>query len=527
MLIQKLKTLFINSKVWLGKNNFTDSIGFDSASGRILFTGNKSEAQKIKADYDEIIDTGNKLVIPSFTDGHCHFVKGAFLNSQLNLRNASVKTDFINGIMDFKLRNPGKWISGGFFTEANFKEEINLNKIFLDNICPDIPVIISRFDSHSGFANTKALENSGLLGDIEKFKPEEVIRDKNNLPTGELKERAREFVLEKIPAASPEERTDIVLKQMREFHSYGITSISDITLIEDLEIYKSLIEKGKLMIRVDARLPFSEFKNLEKYKKEFSGISELIRFKSLKAFYDGSLSSRTAYMHSNYRNENQNGIRTEFINSGDFQKMFFEIDKSGYQMSVHAIGDRAVTELLDLNEELIRINGIKDRRFRIEHAQHIAEKDFQRFKELKIIASVQPSHLFSDAKTSTEILIDYKLEHNYKKLFDLGAHVCFGTDFPIVGASPFDTIYFAMTRIAEGFEDGFVPENKISLTECLEAYTSENTYACFEENNAGKLKPGMKADIAVLENDLFEMRADEIREAKVHETYIGGVQVFG
>lgn len=522
-----MKTLFINSKVWLGKNNFTDAIGFNSVSGRIVFTGSNSESKEVSNYYDEIIDLKKKLVIPAFTDGHCHFIQGAFVNSQLNLRNASTKNDFIKGIREFKNENNGNWIYGGFFSEANFSEDIFLSKDFLDKICADVPVIISRFDTHSAFANTKALEISGILNCIEKFTHEEIIRDEKSNVTGELKERAREFVLWKIPPASLEERTNIVIKQMQEFHSFGITAISDITLKEDLEVYKELISKNKLFLRVDARLPFPEFSNLQKYNKEFSGITNLLKFKSLKAFYDGSLSSMTSYMHSNFKKTNQNGIKTEFVNSGEFEKMFFEIDNEGYQMSVHAIGDKAVSELLDLNEELIIKNGLKDRRFRIEHAQHIAENDFERFKKLKVIASVQPSHLFSDAKTASEILEDYTLEHNYKKLFDIGADVCFGTDFPVVSESPFETIYYAVTRKAEGFENGFVPENKISLVDCLDAYTLSNAYATFEENVRGKLEVGKYADLVILEDDLFEMKADEINNGKVYQTYFNGNKVYG
>ncbi|MBK8550769.1 MAG: amidohydrolase family protein [Ignavibacteria bacterium] len=283
------------------------------------------------------------------------------------------------------------------------------------------------------------------------------------------------------------------------------------------------MEENKLLLRVDSRLPFTEFYNLKKYQEEFSGISDLIKFNSLKAFYDGSLSSRTALMHSNYKNADHNGIKTEFVNTGEFEKLSFEIDEAGYQMSVHAIGDKAVTELLDLNEELIRKFGKRDRRFRIEHAQHIRENDLHRFKELNIIASVQPTHLFSDAKTAMEILEDYKIEHNYKKLFDIGAEVCFGTDFPVVGESPFETIYYAMTRKANGFENGFVTENSISLVDCLEAYTINNAFATYDEKERGSLEVGKVADLVIMEDDLFEMTGDEIKDAKVLETYFGGI----
>ncbi len=523
-----MKILLTNAKVWLGKRIFADSIGFDSQTGKITFigTGNESDNKLVK-DYIEVTDLKGKLVIPAFTDGHCHFIKGALVNSQLNLRNAQTKRDFVNGINEYKSKNNSSWIYGGYFSEANFTEEIYPDRNFLDEISKDVPMIISKFDMHSAFVNTKALELSGIFSKKNEFTSDEVLKDQNNTITGELKERAIEFVLNAIPVSSLKDRTDAAVMQIEKLHSLGITAISDITLPEDLEICKELINQNKLLLRVDARLPFEEFTNLEKHKKEFSELSDLIKFHSLKAFYDGSLSSRTALMHSNYKNSNHNGIRTEFVNSGEFEKTAFEIDEVGYQMSVHAIGDKAVTELLDLNEELVKRFGQRDRRFRIEHAQHIAEKDFQRFKKLNVIASVQPTHLFSDAKTASEILDDFRLEHNYKKLFDIRAKVCFGTDFPVVGESPFETIYCAMTRKVNGFENGFVTENNISLEDCLEAYTIYNAYATYDEKERGSLEVGKAADIVILENDLFEMSGDEIKDAKVCATYFCGEKVFG
>lgn len=521
-----MKTLFTNAKVWTGKNTFADSIGFDSETGKITFAGTKAQITDLKKDYNEIIDLKGKLVLPAFTDGHIHFIEGSFENSQLDLRNARTKSDFESIISNYRKSNGAKWISGGFFSEANFLEEIRMHKNFIDDICSNLPIVISRFDAHSAFANSKALEMSGILESAENFTTDEIIKDSEGNFTGELKERAREFVLDKIPPASVNERTGVVIDQIRNLHSLGITAISDITLTDDLEIYKNLIRQNKLSLRVDARLPFYEFYNIKKYREEFSEISDKIKFQSLKAFYDGSLSSKTALMHSNYKNTNHNGIKTEFVNSGEFEKTAFEIDKAGIQMSVHAIGDKAVTELLDLNEELIRKNGKRDRRFRIEHAQHIRENDFIRFKDLEVIASVQPAHLFSDAKTAYEILDDFRSEHNYKKLIDIGAVICLGTDFPIVGVSPFENIFYAMTRKALGFENGFLTGNNFSLIDCLESYTINNAYASYDEKERGSLEQGKYADIIVMENDLFEMTGDEIRDAKVNETYFAGVKVF-
>jgi len=520
-----MKTLLINSKAWLGKNTFTEAIGFNSSTGKIIFLGSDHDANEFKNEYNEVIDLKKKLVIPAFTDGHCHFIKGALVNSQLNLRNAKTKADFENGIKKYKKDKKNGWIYGGYFSDSNFKEDIPLNSKFLDEICDDVPIIISKFDMHSAFANSKALALSGIMDKENDFTSEELVQDKDG-PTGELKERAMNFVTISIPPASVKERTGIALKQLAKLHSLGIAAISDITLVEDLEIYKEMIKQNKIVLRIDARLPFTEFENIEKYKNEFDKLTESIKFNSFKAFYDGSLSSKTAYMNENYKNTNHNGIRTEYVNSGDFFKAAFEIDKAGFQASVHAIGDKAVADLLDLNQELILKNGNRDRRFRIEHAQHIRKNDFQRFKDLNVIASVQPSHLFSDAKTSSEILEDYKLEHNYKKLFDIGARVCFGTDFPVVSENPFETIYYAMTRKAEGFEEGFVSENRIALADCLDAYTIENAYATYDEKVRGNLEVDKLADIAVLENDIFEMSPEEIINAKVSMTYFNGERIF-
>ena len=520
-----MKTLFINSKVWTGNRNFTDALGFDSETGKVTFTGNSRESGKIRHEYNEVIDLNKKLVLPAFTDGHCHFIKGAFINSQLNLRNASTVNEFTEGIKKYRTINSALWIYGGYFSEANFKEAFTPGIEFLDEICGDVPVIISRFDLHSAFVNTKAVEISGILSREKEFTDEEIVK-KDNIFTGEVKERAREYILEKIPLPDLRERTETVLNQISKLHSFGITSISDITMPEDLEVYKELINSDKLLLNVDSRLPFTEAGNIEKYKREFGEISGKIKFNSLKAFYDGSLSSKTAYMFSDYKNTGSNGIRTEYAASGDFEKAAFEIDKAGYQISVHAIGDKAVSELLNLNEEIIKQNGIRDRRFRIEHAQHIAESDFKRFRDLNVIASVQPSHLFSDAITAMTILPDPGSEHNYGKLFDHGAHVCFGTDFPVVSENPFETLHYAVTRKAKGFPDGFYNDLRISLPDCLKSYTEENSYAAFDENKRGKLIPGQDADIIVLEDDIFNIDEDEIKNGKINMTYFQGYRIY-
>lgn len=514
-----MKILYKNCKVWLDKNSFVNEFGIDDSSGKIVYVQSKNS----KPDHNDEIDLKGKLVLPSFMDGHCHLLKASVVNSEINLRNAKTKKDFETAFTNYKTSSD--WIVGGYFSNSNITDSFYPDIDFLDKMSQDVPVIISRFDMHSAFANSKALEISAINSKLNEFKSGEIMFNENGKLTGELKESAREYLLSFAPVKSTAKLANDVKAEITKLHSLGITSVADITLPFDLDAFELLLSKNKFDLRIDSRLPFKEFYNIESYKQRFSNYNDLIKFRSFKAFYDGSLSSETAYFHENYISRDHNGLRMEIVNSGEFERTGFDIDKAGYQMSVHAIGDKSVTELLDFNDQLILKNGQKDRRFRIEHAQHIIDKDVNRFKELNVIASVQPTHLFSDAKTATEKVKDLKTTHRYKQLIDEGAPVCFGTDFPIVDESPFETIYFAMTRKADGFDSGFLPEYNISLDDCIKCYTRENTYASYDENNFGTIEIGKSADFIILD-DLFQMSPEEIRSAKVEQTFLRGKRVY-
>ena len=386
-------------------------------------------------------------------------------------------------------------------------------------------VLITRFDNHSGFANSKALELTGIESIKNNFIKGEIILDENGDLTGELKEGAFYYVSDKIPDKTVQEKSALVLDEIKKLHSFGIVSVSDITQLEDLDVYEELFNKNKLRLKIYSILPFTEFKNIENHKKRFADFYSYIRFRCFKAYYDGALSSETALFWDNYKDKDHNGLNSDFVMSGDFKKTGVEIDKAGYQMAVHAIGDKAVSELLEFDKFLTHENGIKKRRFRIEHAQHIRECDFKKFVDQKIIASVQPTHLYNDVKSAKEKLKNIHTTHNYEQLIDRGVKVCFGTDFPIVDENPFETIYYAMTRKTDDDGEEFFGENKIELVNCLEAYTINNAYAVFQDNVRGDVRIGKAADLIVLD-DLFEMSPDEIRNAKVDMTYMNGERIY-
>ncbi len=516
-----MKTLLINGKIYGSENT---SIGFDSGSGKINYIGNVS----INSDFDNIIDVRGKLILSAFTDAHVHLFKGSQVNSELNLRNCScyneLKTSLQQYLSNVKLNKENFWISGGYFAESNFKDDFKITKKTLDELIPDTPVILSRFDHHSGVANSKALNLSRIVEFKNDFMPEELIEENGEL-TGEVKERALYFILNKIPQKTLSEKAADLRKLISQMHTFGITCVGDITLPADLDVYEECLRSGKLGMNINCILPFEEFKNIDQYKKRFAANSEL-RFGCFKAFYDGSLSSKTAYYFDNYKGTESNGLRTEIVNSGRFEELAIQIDKAGYQIAVHAIGDKAVSELLDLNVKLNSVNGRRDRRFRIEHAQHIHEKDIKRFKELGIIASIQPTHLFSDASTSTRLLQHPEREHSYKKVIDEGGKFILGTDYPIVEYSPFITIYYAVTRKGEGFPEGFHNENRLTIEECIEGYTVNNAYSIYLDGERGKLEQGFIADIIVLDKNIFEIDENEIREIKVEMTVKNGAIIY-
>lgn len=548
-------TLFKNGKVFINKSKFVTEFAIDDVIGKFIYV----EGENKKPDYDHSIDLKQKLVIPSFFDSHCHLFKASQINSELNLRNAKTKSDFKNEIFKYislnntnnfldilreltpigspeglynKINSNPTWITGGYYSDSNIIDGFTPDINFLDQICPDIPIIISRFDFHSAYINSKAFELSGLINCMEKFTKEEIILDEKGKFTGLVKERAREFVLSAVPIKSNDQLALDLKTEIKKLHSLGITAVSDITLPFDLDIFEILIRNNELNLFIDSRLPFESFYEIEKYKTRFSPFQNQIHFNGFKAFYDGTLSSESALMHNNYIGTNQNGIRTDYILSGDFSKTGENIHNAGYQISVHAIGDLAVTELLDFFETLQK-NTIENSklsmkfnsRHRIEHAQHIIDNDLKRFKELNVIASVQPAHLFSDAITVKQKYADLKTTHRYKQLIEDGATVCFGTDFPIVKENPFETIYYALTRKANGFENGFLPEYNISLADCITCYTQNSTYASYLETERGTISVNKTADFLILE-DLFQMPPESLRTQTPISTYLSAKKVY-
>ena len=521
--------IFVNGKIWQPDGSFKESFGI--TGNRIDFTGSLSDSQKIKDKYQKAVDLNGRLVLPAFTDGHAHLVYGSLVMNRIDCRGIASPQKLREKILTYAKEFPGKnWLVGGNLDIGelmkNFTEGSRSAMLFLDAVS-EKPLLIFNYDYHSAICNSAVMEITDLKDKLDEYTENELPRDFEGKPTGTIKEKAMDFVRSRIPEPALQEKVDAVEKMIGVLHSFGITAVSDITLPQNIEVYKSLYRQNKLRLRINSYIPFEEFNNLKKYEEETSEIpKELFSIKGFKAYYDGALGSETGLFKLNYKDKDYNGYKTDIAESGRLMELAEQIDKTGKQIIIHAIGDMAVEEVLNIANKLNNINGIRDRRFRIEHAQHIDEADFGRFNELNVIASVQPLHMKYDIKIVKEKLPEeiVKRTHNYKTLIDRGVTVNFGTDFPIVEINPFENIKLAVTRKTE--DEVFLPEYKIDINNAIKAYTLNNAIASFNENSSGTIETGKNADYIIMEDNLFEMPEEDISKAKVKSTYFSGEEVY-
>lgn len=516
-------TLFINARVWQPDGKFTESFGVNN--GHFDFSGSNSEANKLRDNYTEIKDLKGKLVLPGLIDGHLHLVNGALMMKRLDCSRINSVSELKDAIRDYIKTNKVKWVIGG---------NLDLNKIFavhskqngnvINEVCSELPLYITNYDYHSAICNTKALELAGINHKAYNFPKDEAEMSATGNLTGFISESVMYMVYAAIPPPSLDEKVNAVCDCIKMLHSFGITSVSDITLPEDIDVYIELWKQNKLNLRINSYIPFTEFENLQYYKDKTSLISkDYYTISGFKAFWDGALGSETALFSENYRGSSTNGFRTETVRSGSIYELAKEIDEAGMQMMIHAIGDKAVKEVIELYAGL---PNTKKLRHRIEHAQHIQTEDYEKFAKYGILASVQPVHLKYDAHTVFEKLRAKLIPntHNYIHIIPFGGMLNFGTDFPIVEADPFENIRLAVTRHTNNGE--FTPEHKIPLYDCLKAYTINNAYSNHNERAIGSITKGKVADFVVMDDDLTEMDKQNIGNAKVHETYISGVEVY-
>lgn len=523
--------LIVNARVWTGDASRPWAEAIAISGDRVTAVGTNDEIGRDAAG--EVIDAGGRLVVPGFIDTHVHFVDGGFRLASVQLRDANTRDEFVSRIAAFAATVPeGTWITGGDWDHTLWGGELP-RRDWIDAVTPKHPVWINRLDGHMALANSLALETAGITRATPEVPGGEIVRDANGEPAGVLKDNAMGLVNTVVPASSAIMEDRALQAAMRYVNERGVTSVHNMGSWGDVAAFDRARKAGRLTTRIYAATPLDAWERLRdvvaarEYGGEDGRGDAWLRVGALKGFVDGSLGSHTAAFHEPFDDEPQD--RGLLVNTPDrLYEWISGADRAGLHVMVHAIGDRANGLLLDIYERIVRENGARDRRFRVEHAQHLAPADISRFAPLGVIASMQPYHAIDDGRWAERFIGSrIKTTYAFRSLLDQRARLAFGSDWYVAPPSPLEGIYAAVTRrtIDGAHPDGWVPEQKITVEEALRAYTVDAAYASFEETRKGTLAPGRLADLVMLDRNIFEIPPEKIRDARVVLTVVGGKAV--
>jgi len=480
----------------------------------------------------ETVHLHGQFLMPGFNDAHVHLGGAAADVLAVPLNGVPSVEEMQKRVADAVARHKeGEWITGGGWDHTLWPEKRFPNRQQLDAVAPRNPVIFTHVSGHVAVANSAALK----IAEIDKNTPNppggEIARDSLGEPTGMLKEdAAMALVRVKIPDPTPEMRRRGMELVLENVAKNGVTSVQDYSAWEDFQVYQQLKEEGKLTVRITEWLPFlASLDELQNRRAQGGTTDPWLKTGALKAFTDGAMGTRTAALLEPYADDpSTSGILTN--DPEKLRVMAIQRDKAGFQLAFHAIGDRANRIALDVFEAVAKANGRRDRRDRIEHAQVVAPMDFMRFAKLNVIASMQPSHQTTDMRWTEDRIGRERLKGAYAwaTMLRNGVHLAFGTDYPVEAISPFRVLYACVTRERPegGPKDGWEPQEKISLADCIRAYTSGAAYAQFEDGKKGELKTGEYADFIILSSDLTKVPPSQYTHTRVLRTIVGGRTVY-
>jgi hypothetical protein len=501
---------------------------------RIVAVGSNDEIRKWVGAGTEVIDLAGKLVLPGFNDAHVHFFDGGQNLTGVHLRDAKSEDEFRRRIAAFAAKQPaGRWITGGLWDHDNWTPARLPTRQSIDAASAGHPLFVERLDGHMGLANSEALKLAGITRDTPDPPGGTIVRDAAGEPTGVLKDGAMERLYRAIPAPSGDQIADAVRAAMRYAAENGVTSVQDMSAApEILRVYQTLLARGELTVRISGHQPLATWQRLAAVGLHADFGGEKLHIGALKGFADGSLGSTTALFFEPYLDApNTSGLaNSEMIPESKMQDHILSADRAGLQVAVHAIGDKANHMVLGMYEEAERQNGARDRRFRIEHAQHLLPADIPRFGKLHVIASMQPYHCIDDGRWAEKRIGPERAKTTYafRALLDSGAVLAFGSDWDVAPMVPLLGIYAAATRrtLDGRHPDGWVPEQKITAAEAIRAYTMGSAYAGFDEKIKGSIEPGKLADMVVVSDDILSIPAVEIEKTRVETTVFDGKVIY-
>src|SRR5580658_3029782 len=522
--------IITNAKIWTVDKAHPTAQAVAVLGDRIIAVGSNADVDVLRGHDTKVINAGGKLVLPGFNDAHVHFVGGGLQLESVQLNDATSKQEFVRRIAEQARKTPkGEWIQGGDWDETKWNPLSLPTKELIDPVTPDNPVFVSRYDGHSALANSTALRLAGITSQTPDPPGGVIVRDPQGNPTGDLKDAATDLVFKVIPALSHEQRLRAVRRALEYAASLGVTSVQNMDPdYADIAAYAELLQNGELTTRIYAAPLIDQVDDQVKIGIRHAFGGPFLRLGAVKAFADGSLGSRTAYFFEPFSDEPGNhGLLGEEMQPLSLMRdRMMKADAAGLQICTHAIGDQAIFIILDLYAEIVKTHGQMDRRLRIEHAQHMAAKDFDRFAQLNVIASVQPYHAIDDGRWAEGYIGHDRASRTYafRTFLKHGVHLAFGTDWDVAPLNPMMGIYAAVTRATlDGkYPDGWFPEQKLTVEEAVRAYTMGSAYAEFQEKEKGSISPGKLADMVLLSDDIFSIAPSEIRAAKVLKTFEGG-----
>lgn len=530
--------IITNAKVWTGDDAHPIAQAVAVLGERITAVGSSAEIGTLRDDHTKVIDAGGKLLLPGFNDVHVHFVEGGAGLDSVHLNDATSQEEFARRIAaKAKVIPKGEWIRGGDWDETKWPGSPLPTKDLIDSFTADNPVFLDRYDGHAALANSVALRLAGINAKTPNPAGGVIVRDAQGNPTGVLKDAAKFAVLKVIPPMTQPERIAAIKRALAYAASLGVTSFQemndeDTDSFADIGAYKELLEKGELTARVYVAASVADWNKEADVGVRHAFGSPWLRIGALKGFADGSLGSRTAYFFEPYSDEpgNVGLLANQMHPLSQMQGRITNADAAGLQLCIHAIGDRAISTILDMFSEAAKANPSSDHRFRIEHAQHMTAKDFDRFKQLNVIASVQPFQAIDDGRWAESRIGHDRASRTYafRTFLDDGVHLAFGTDWSVAPLNPLLGIYAAVTRATLDGKNpnGWFPEQKLTVAEAVRAYTMGSAYAEFQENEKGSIIPGRLADMVVLSDDIFTIDPVKIRDTHVLTTVVGGKVVW-
>jgi len=522
------------ANVWTGDSAQPDAKGIAIVADRIVAVGGADEIERWRGSTTREINAGGRRVVPGFNDAHVHFVDGGRQLDNVDLKDADTPEEFARRIGErAKITLAGEWILGGDWDDQRWTPARLPTKELIDAVTPTTPVFVNRYDGHMSLANSAALKIAGVTVQTSDPPGGTIVRDAQGNPTGVLKDAAMSYVDRVIPPMTPDRRLHAVKRALEHAASIGVTSVQDMNpAYDDIAVYADLANRGELTARIYAAPLETGWQDQARLGVHRSFGSAWLRIGAVKGYADGSLGSTTAYFFQPYTDApNTRGLLSDEMQPLDAMRdRLIGADRAGLQLCMHAIGDAGISQMLDLFGGVVRVNGERDRRLRIEHAQHIAPKDFERFAALKVIASVQPYHAIDDGRWAERRIGPERIKTTYafRTLLDKGVRLALGTDWYVAPLNPMWTLYAATTRATLDGKNptGWVAEQKITIGEAVSAYTAGSAYAEFQDADKGTIARGKLADLVILDQDIFSIPPASIKDVKVTTTIAGGKVVF-